>query len=78
MSGHPLMGRKLTAGEAEAYLGGDTMDLFRQQLMLVMLDRLGGEIVVPVAEVDATGRFTMEMEIDPRAGSFTLKLGRKS
>lgn len=78
MVSHPLMGRKLSAAEAEAYLGGDTMNLFRQQLMLVMLDRLGGDVVIPVAEVDATGRFTMQMEIDQANGLFTLKLGRKS
>lgn len=78
MNAPPPFGRKLTAAEAEAYLGGDTMNLFRAQLMLVMLDRLGGELTIPVAEVDATGRFTMEMEIDQRAKTFTLKLGRKS
>jgi len=70
-------GRTLNAAEAEAYLGGDFMALFRQQLMLVMLDRLGGEVTIPVAEVDATGRFTMSMDVNQLAGTFTLKLGKK-
>jgi len=69
-------GRKLSAAEAEAYLGGDAMNLVRQQLMLVMLDRLGGELTIPVSEVDATGRFTMTMNVDQAAKTFTLKLGR--
>jgi hypothetical protein len=70
-------GRKLSAAEAEAFLGGDTMNLVRQELMLVMLDRLGGEVTIPVAEIDATGRFTMTMDVDQFAGTFTLKLGKK-
>lgn len=78
MSGQSLFGRKLSAREAEAYLGGDTMNLFRQQLMLAMLDRLGGSVTIPVAEVDATGNLTMEVDIDYAAGTFTLKLGRKN
>ena len=76
MKQHSLLGRTLTTQEAEIYLGGDTMNLFRQQLMLCLLDRLGGEITIPVAEVDATGQFTMSMQIDPVKG-FTLKLGKK-
>ena len=71
-------GRKLTAAEAEAYLGGETMDLFRQQLMLVMLDRFGREVEIPVSEVDATGRFGMTLELDPVKGLFRLKLMEKS
>ena len=70
-------GRKLTAQEAEAYLGGDTLNLVRQQLMLVLLDRLGGEVTIPVAEVDATGRFAMTMDVDQVTKTFTLKLGKK-
>lgn len=76
MSG--LFGRKLTAQEAEHYLGGDTMALVRQQLMLVMLDRLGGALTIPISEVDATGKFMMSMSVDQDARTFTLQLGRKS
>lgn len=72
-----IWGRKLSAAEADAYLGGEAMNLFRQQLMLCLLERLGGELEIPVAEVDATGRLTMEMEVDHGRGLFRLKLGRK-
>lgn len=76
MSQHPLLGRKLTPAEAEAYLGGDTMDLIRQQLPIVLLDRLGGEVSIPASEIDGTGRFTMLLQIDAEARLFSLKLGR--
>lgn len=71
-------GRSLTKEEAEAYLGPDTFQLFRQQLFLVLLDRLGGEVTIPVSEVDATGKFVMNLHIDQDAKNFTLQLVRKS
>ena len=75
---HPLLGRSLTKQEAEAYLGPEAFQLFRQQLFLVLLDRLGGEVTIPVSEVDATGKFIMNLQIDPEARTFTLQLGKKS
>ena len=78
MSSHPLLGRSLTKQEAEFYLGGDTMNLFRQQIMLVMLDRMGGALTIPISEIDATGKLMMNLTIDQDARTMTLQLGRKS
>ena len=44
----------LSSKDVDAYLGGDVMALFRNQLLIVLLNRLGGTVEIPVSEVDAT------------------------
>jgi len=70
--------RVLSSKEAEFHLGGDMMALFRNQLLLCMLDRLGGNLEISAAEVDKSGQFTMSMKVDQPNGIFHLDLGRKS
>lgn len=54
------------------------LENMRDQLLLVLLHRLGGEARVPVAEIDQTGRYLMEMQLDPEGQSFTFTLRKKS
>lgn len=76
MKKHPLQ-RKLTATEAEAYLGPDFMNLLRQQFLIVLVNKLGGSISIPVADVDGTGAFMMGLEVDQVANCFILKTEKK-
>jgi hypothetical protein len=77
MSDRQIMGRSIGAAEADALLGGDTMAVFRNQLLICTVERLGGTVVIPVREVDGTGAFMMALEIDQIAGTFTLKTEKK-
>lgn len=73
---HPFQ-RKLTVEEANMFLGPDFMNLFRQQLLIVLINRNGGSISVPVSEVDGTGQFMMSLEVDQPGGKFILKTEKK-
>jgi hypothetical protein len=70
-------GKTLSAAEAEMYLGPDFMNLFRQQLLLVCVNRLGGSVEIPVSEVDGTGAYMMGVETDTQNGKFILKVTKK-
>lgn len=45
------------------------------QLLIVFANRLGGDVLVPVDEIDATGRFILNMATGP--GVFRFVIGRK-
>lgn len=53
------------------------LEAMKNQLLIVMVNRAGGEAVVPVAEVDGTGMFMMEMLVDQAARTFTFKTSKK-
>lgn len=54
------------------------MENMRDQLLIVLLNRLGGELTVPISEVDGTGGYTMSLSVDPQARTFTFKTDKKS
>ena len=59
------------------------IDTFKEQLLLVLIRRLGGDVHIPVAEVDDTAGFMLMLSItedkDPHAGkSFHFQLKKKS
>lgn len=45
----------------------------RDQLLIALIVRAGGEIKVPVKEIDATGGYFMTMRVDGRAFIFTVE-----
>jgi len=49
----------------------------KSDLLLCFLGRLGGEITLPVEEVDAAGDFYMNIETNPSDKTFKLTLHRK-
>lgn len=51
------------------------IDVFKEQLLLAFLRRLGGKVSVPVSEVDETSGFTLMMSV--RDGTFHFELQRK-
>ncbi len=64
------------ARAAGATAHADLIDAFKEQLLIVFLNRLGGKVSIPVSEVDATGSFTLSFNV--RDGVFNFQIGRKS
>lgn len=69
--------RSLNAQEARDMLGTNVIRNLNDQLLLVLLNRAGGTVEVPCAELDATGEFIARLEVDHDNRIFTLKLERK-
>ena len=49
------------------------LDDFKDQLLLALIRRLGGNVSIPVAEVDQTGGFVLSMRIVDNVFIFTLE-----
>lgn len=47
------------------------------QLLIVFLKRLGGNIDIPVAEIDDTGQDLFAFSVDPRTRIFHFEIQRK-
>jgi hypothetical protein len=47
------------------------------QLLIVLVNRLGSDITVPVAEIDGTGKFNLAMAVDPETRSFHFVVRKK-
>lgn len=69
------MGSGIDAARPHAPLHAAVMDNFKDQLILVLIERLGGKVTIPVAEVDNTGGKLLTMSITD--GNFNLNLERK-
>lgn len=52
------------------------MDDFKDQLILVLVERLGGKVEIPVEEVDGTGGKLLMLAVRDR--TFILELRKKS
>lgn len=53
-------------------------EIMKNQLLIVLVERLGGEIEMPVSEIDATGDKIMTMEIDQDKSTFTFSISKKN
>lgn len=53
------------------------LDDMKDQLLIVLLNRLGGTVQIPVIEVDGTGAFICEMSIDQVGRVFTFEVRKK-
>lgn len=71
------MGQGIDLAREHAPEHAALMDNFKDQLLLVLIDRLGGDLTIPVAEVDATGNMLLSMSLDPVKQEFHFVLGRK-
>ena len=56
----------------------EEIDAMLGQLLIVLVNRSGGSIEIPIAEIDGTGRFNLSMKRDERARSFTFTVGGTS
>jgi hypothetical protein len=48
------------------------IEAVKDQLLIVFVNRLGGELRVPIEEVDGTGQFLLHMEVDGRGLRFRV------
>lgn len=53
------------------------LQAFKDQVLLVLLNRLGGEVVIRVDEVDDTARFIATLHCDQVQRTFTFHVGQK-
>ena len=69
------MGTGIDAARDLAPEHAGLIDNLKDQLLIVFLRRLGGEITVPVSEVDDTGDLLFAFSVD--GDSFNFKLSKK-
>jgi hypothetical protein len=67
------MGKGIDLARADASEHAQVMDDFKDQLMIAFLRRLGGAVSIPVAEVDATGKYMLAFSINEGVFNFVLK-----
>lgn len=54
------------------------LEEMRDQLLLAFVRRLGGKVKIPVAEIDQTGRYILDMAVEQGASpAFTFTLRKK-
>jgi hypothetical protein len=70
------MGQGIELARTEAPDHAAAMDDMKDQLLLVLIARLGGTIDVPVEEIDGTGDRVLLMSLKGR--SFHFELRKKS
>ena len=54
------------------------MEAMKNQLIIVLVNRLGGDVKVPVSEIDATGQYMLMLEPDHVDRSFRFVVKKKS
>jgi hypothetical protein len=55
----------------------DAVHAMLPQLLIVLINRLGGKVKIPVKEVDDTGRYLLAMRVDPVTRRFEFEVKRK-
>lgn len=53
------------------------ISLMKEQLLIIFVNRLGGQVELPVSEIDDAGKFFMLMEWDQARKSFTFIVKKK-
>lgn len=67
------MGKGIDAARLDAPEHAALIDDLKDQLLIAFLKRLGGRVAMPVAEVDATGGYTLSLNIVDGAFNFVLE-----
>jgi len=52
--------------------------MIKDQLLIVLANRLEGNVVIPVAELDGTGEFIMDLSVDQEAQTISLNVKKKN
>lgn len=62
-----------------SYEHQQVVEAMKGQLLIVLINRLGGDVTIPASEVDGTSRFVLNMKLDPEeGGAFTFQVMEKS
>lgn len=67
------MGKGIDAARAHAPLHAAVLDDFKDQLLLVLIKRLGSPLVIPIAEVDDTSQDLLAFKVEGKAFHFELR-----
>ncbi len=71
------MGQGIDLASAIDPVFARALDDMKDQLILVLVNRLGGALDVPIAEIDETGSSVLMMEVDHIARSFRFEVRKK-
>lgn len=69
------MGKGIDLAREDAPLHAAVLDDFKDQLLIVFLKRLGGEVTIPVSEVDDTGGDLLTFSV--KDGNFNFVARKK-
>lgn len=72
------MGKGIELARSDAPVHAALLDDLKDQLLIAFLKRLGGNVVMPVAEVDSTGGDLFAFRIDFEKRNFHFELKKKS
>ena len=53
------------------------MEAMKNQLIIVLINRLGGDVSIPVSEIDATGQFMLMLKPDHIKREFRFVVEKK-
>lgn len=67
------MGKGTDIARADSPEHAQLIDDLKEQLLIVFLKRLGGEISVPVKEIDDTGGYLFSFNIIDRVFNFSIE-----
>lgn len=60
-----------------SYAHQQAIESMKSQLLIVLINRLGGTVDIPVAEVDGTGKFNLAFSLDPDTRTFQFVVQEK-
>ncbi|MCJ2020557.1 hypothetical protein MKK84_24540 [Methylobacterium sp. E-065] len=60
-----------------SYPHQQAVEAMKSQLLIVLINRLGGSLEIPVEEVDGTGAFNLLFELKPDGRTFAFEVVRK-
>ena len=72
------MGQGIDLARADAPEHAAALDNMKDQLLLVLLQRLGGDVVVPVKEIDDTGGLLGSLQLVRNDTAFRFTVTKKS
>lgn len=67
------MGKGIDLAREDAPLHAAVLDDFKDQLMIVLLKRLGPKVSIPVSEVDDTGGYVVAFNVENGAFNFEVR-----
>jgi hypothetical protein len=67
------MGLGIDLAREDAPLHAQIIDDFKDQLLIAMVKRLGGNATIPIKEIDETGKYMLTFCVQGDAFNFELK-----
>ncbi len=67
------MGKGIDLARPDAPLHAEVLDNLKDQLLIVLIRRLGGKVDIPVSEVDDTGGCLLSFSIQDGVFNFSLR-----